>query len=236
MFKKLKKYIFVLVLQLTVCLIIPSKKIRKYIVALIASVDLLFFFSRKIYNKHKSKFGISLLHNLKRDYEQLILGRIASGIYDNDKNHLNLQNYCRNFYTDILIMERFYSFLRKDGKVVFNIENDKYYLTDENISIFDAFLLHRVTVYKKNKYIYKYVYDYKEIFTGILFLFKNIINVFKRKCDKVDLDLFLDKVNYIVGFAKVRQLSISLNMKGFSQEFLDYISQKFPEIKIYVCD
>ena len=234
MIKKLKKYIFVFALQLTVCLIIPFKKIRKYIIALIGFVDLLFIFSRKIYNKHKSKYDISLLHNLKRDYEKLILGRITSKVYCKKTNVLNLQNYCRNFYTDVLIMERFYSFLRKESDVCFNIENDKYYLTDENISIFDAFLLHRVTVYKQNIYFYKYVYDYNEIFTCILFLFKDLINVLKIECDKRDLDLFMNKVDYVRDFAKVRNLTLCFRFQGFSHEFISIFTEKYPEINIKI--
>ena len=140
--KRKIKEMLIICLQLIVCYLITSKKSRKYIIALIVSIDFIFILSRKMYNKHKSNYNISLLHNFKRDYEKLILGRITNISMKKNKNYLNLQNYCRNFYTDILMIERYYSFLRKGGEIVLNIENDKSYLSNETISIFDASLLH----------------------------------------------------------------------------------------------
>ena len=233
--KKIKKIICILSFQLTICYIMPIKKIRKLFLFIVAFLDFLIFVTWQKYKKYISKIGInSLLQNENRNYDKLILGRKYIDENATINNCLDLRNYGRNFYTDILIMKRYYSFLKTDGVVEFIVYNDNSLLFGEYISIFDASLLHKVTVYKHNKYLYKYVYDYKEIFSGILFLLKGFNNFPKMKSDKLDWNLFMNKIDYVRNFAKVRNLSLCFRFKGFSHELISLISEKYPKIKIKV--
>ena len=226
--KKIKKIIGVLILQTTFCYILPVKRIRKLILAFVAFLDFLIFVTWKRYKKYKSKMGInSLLQNLNRNYDKLILGRKYIDENDAINNCLDLRNYGRNFYTDVLIMERYYSFLNKNGVVEFNIFNDYSYLNGNYISIFDATLLHRVTVYKHNKYLYKYVFEYKELFTGLIFMFKNFNHIFKQKPNSENLDGLFQKIDKVVEFATSRNISIRFKLHGFPQEFIDIFDRKY---------
>lgn len=230
---KIKKIISVSLFQLTLCYILPIKKIRKPVFILMLILDFLIFVTWKRYNKYKSKIGINgLLQNLNRNYDKLILGRKNIDENVSINNCLDFRNYCRNFYTDVLFMERYYSFLKKNGVVEFNISNDYSYLNDNFISIFDASFLHKVTVYKHSKYLYRYVFDCKEIFTGFIFMFKGLIDIFRRYSDSNKLDRLLLKIDNVVEFATSRNITLHFKLHGFSKKFIDSFAKKYPNVVI----
>ncbi len=107
---------------------------------------ILFYVGSKRYKQYISSHTISLTKNLQRNYDFLILGSKNITFSENHSN-LDLRNYGRNQYTDFLIVQRYYSFLKKGGTVRILIDlADKTYQSSSKISYFDYPLLHKVTL------------------------------------------------------------------------------------------
>lgn len=96
------------------------------------------------YREYMSVRIIDPKKNLTRNYKYIYLG-IQDG-KTTDKSILDLRGYSRNFYVDSLLVQRYYSFLGRDGVIkIFSGMNSKY-IEDEKISVLDYPLLHPVTL------------------------------------------------------------------------------------------
>lgn len=145
--------------------------------------------------------------NLKRNYDYMILGNRNIDI-DVSKNSLDLRNYKRNIYTDILVMERFYSFLKKNAEIKFYIDrNDEKVFHEKRISKFDYEFLHRVTLMEHNISQVSFKYKIYKIIVAIKFLFVNK-NFVKRKSTLKALNKIDNQVEqYVKSFCEKRNLN-----------------------------
>lgn len=127
-----------------------------------------------------------ILKNMTRNYDMLILGERKNEFACNEKSFLDLTNINRNFYTDILILERYHSFLRRQGLIVFHIDcgNTKY-LNDNKISEFDARFLHRVTLMEHNIYKNYFGWLFRDSITGVKYV---LFKLFKIKSPKIEME------------------------------------------------
>ena len=69
-----------------------------------------------LYRRFIKKRLIDPKANFKRNYSKLLLGEINSSV-SVDENTLDLRGYHRNAYTDVLLAERYYSFLSNNGYI-----------------------------------------------------------------------------------------------------------------------
>lgn len=154
---------------------------------------------------------------LKRNYSSIVLGKQYS-IIKTDKDSLNLQNFNRNLYGDILIMKRYYSFLHKDGiiKFLINGRDEKYY-TVTKISIFDYPLLHHVTLLEHGINPKSFLVKLKKIFIGYVYLYIVSLRINLRKY-KTQKQYSISEKNmlYIKDFCKNRNVNV---------EFIDVSNQ-----------
>lgn len=109
------------------------------------------------YRKYISKKIPDIFSNMTRNYDVLILGDYGVAKKYTDKHDFDCSNYYRNFYTDYLVAQRYYSMLKKGGiiKIYINGHNKKYF-SQKKISPFDYGFLHMVTCMEqevKNKSI-----------------------------------------------------------------------------------
>ncbi len=216
-----RKLLLLLLLLLSILFIHNSMLIYIDVVCLI--IYLFVIVTWIIYMRHCQKITPDFLIDLKRDYEYIHVG--TRRLYEN--RGLDLANLNRNFYTDIKIIERFYSLIKENGYISMEIKNDRNYIIQNKISPFDYCLMHPVVVYSESYYKYKYVYKYKEIFTGIYYFFiKYIIKRDKLdNCNYVELNKFISKLYDLSEFAKERGLLLQVELKDFDEKYIDKIKQ-----------
>lgn len=185
--------------------IIVFKVNDKYLYAIYFIINLILLFIIISYIKYEQyiKLVVPDIHtNLYRNYDVLILGNRKLDI-EIKKNYLDLRNYKRNLYTDILILERYYGFLKDNGKIIFYIcKNDCKNLYSKHISIFDYEFLHSVTLLEHDLKIKSVKYYCYKVFRTIKFVLinKDIIRDFR-----VVNDVYIDE-NYIKEFCEKRNL------------------------------
>ena len=180
-----------------------------------------------IYKKYLSTYVPDIMKNLTRNYDKIILGdkRLASKQGDLHGSVLDLTNYSRNLYTDILILERWYSFLRNNGTVYFNIDVGSHRcLFEDAISFFDDAFLHQVTLLEHGKDIFSNKYKIIQYQKGLYFLFikrRNIhINKKKRVLNNEEIQILKDKFNEIEAFCKNRNINVVFNFFNSEQAFI----------------
>lgn len=144
-----KMYIF---MTLMICL---------YCVTLLSVIGLI------NYRKFMSERVIDPKKNLKRNYKRIYLGIMNGDIAD--ENTLDLRGYHRNFYVDSLLVQRYYSFLAKDGTIIIFSGKDIHYVNDNKISMLDYPLLHPVTLMEHGIKPQKYLF-YNPLI-GLVFVF-----------------------------------------------------------------
>lgn len=151
------------------------KKIMSGIVGgvVFAALGYLSAVGRKKYVSYCEKQIPDIFRNPERNYDEIVLGEYPGKYISEEKKSkcLYLNGYKRNFYTDILIMERYYSFLRKGGTIIFVMDlNNKKYFTKNRISIFDDKYFHVVTLLEHGKNTDTMKYQLSEYYKGFLFL------------------------------------------------------------------
>ena len=103
---------------------------------------------QKKYRIHCDKIIPNMMTNLERNYDSIVLGELTNiQKFDIEEKTLILGNFYRNLYTDELVMQRFYSYLKRGGTVYFVIDRCK--LSDirsKRISPLDYVFLHDVTL------------------------------------------------------------------------------------------
>ncbi len=96
-----------------------------------------------VWFRYKSAKRFNPIRKPERNFPALLLGNDKT---DGRKDALDMRESDRNIYTDILVMERYYSLVKKGGTIVFCIDRrDKRYL-GKGVSLLGRYLLHPVTL------------------------------------------------------------------------------------------
>lgn len=219
-----KKFCFVLfMVVLFLGIFLPISQVYNLVSLIVFFLSLLIIMSWNYYMNYCNSIVPNFLINLNRNYEYIILGNINN---ENENNSLILKNYKRNLYTDILIMERFYSLLKPGGTCIFYIKNDKNYILCNKISPFDFCFLHPVTIYEHSKRIFTYVFQFKEIFSGIPFLLSKFTSSFSSRIDEEDLIQLENMLLEINNFSIKRNFRIILRLNDFPNDYVLEMNNK----------
>ncbi|WP_418223333.1 hypothetical protein [Clostridium isatidis] len=229
---KKKKLLLILFICSLAGLIINNYIIRSILLIGI-SIIIFYIIGKKKYTSHINNRIPNIMENLVRNYDNIILGN-ESKIYENkiNKNEKNLYltNYSRNLYTDILILKRWYSFLRKEGIVHFNIDcKNRKYLFSEKISIFDDEFLHQVTLMEHGKDISSKKYKIIKESKNILFVFQNNFRTKSKKYDNLtseDVQKLIFKIKSIDSFCKVRNIQLKIYFYNCNDILLENIKKE----------
>ncbi len=168
-------------------------------VVLLMCVIVLSFGGLLLYRRFIRKRLIDPKFHLKRKYSRLLLGEINPSV-SVDENTLDLRGYRRNAYTDILLAQRYYSFLAKDGRIEIYACGSDYYTNSKKIPLLDYLLLHPVTLMENGISLNVRKYIIFNPVIGVVFLVSILINSLHCKgvSDKknfVELKLFCEKRN-----------------------------------------
>ena len=166
---------------------------------LLVCVILIAFGGLLLYRRFIRKKLIDPKVHLKRNYSMLLLGEISPSVHV-DENTLDLRGYCRNAYTDMLLAQRYYSFLAKDGRIKIYRCGSNYYMNSKKIPLLDYLLLHPVTLMENGISLNTRKYIVFNPVVGVVFLASIFINSLpcKRMSDKknfAELKLFCEKRN-----------------------------------------
>ncbi len=174
-------------------------------VLLIISLTISFSFAGLVlYRRFIGKRLIDPKKNIKRNYSRLLLGESDAKICLDD-NTLDLRGYCRNAYTDILLAERYYSFLASDGYIEIHGVDSKYYNDSNKISSKDYLLLHPVTLLENGISTNKRKYVLLNPIVGIVFLVSMLKNLFLKK-HVTDEKIF----NVLILFCESRNICLKI--------------------------
>lgn len=166
------------------------------LVALLLLTIVISFIGLLLYRRFIGKRLVDPKSNFKRNYSRLLLGEINSSV-SIDENTLDLRGYCRNAYTDILLAQRYYSFLAKNGCVeIYGCESN-YYKYSKKISPVDYLLLHPVTLLENGISSSSRKYAQFNPFVGIVFLISIIKNTFAKK-DSSDKEIFDELMDFCI--------------------------------------
>ena len=108
------------------------------------------FFGKIINAKEKWHRAPELLNDDKRNYDMLILGYKMpqnKEVY----NGLDMTITYSTLYSDFLLMQRYYSLVKKGGTIIFNLPENRLYYKKHRLSIFTLNMLHPVTILEHSK-------------------------------------------------------------------------------------
>jgi hypothetical protein len=218
-----------------VILFIVCKTIAfKVIIALIFVLLCAYFLSSKFRKKYNRQKFPGTVNSTIRNYDSIILGK--RNVSQEKGKVLDLTNTKRNLYTDIKILQRYYSFSKKSGRVVMCVDyKDKAFLTANVISDFDVTALHEVTLweYKINKGSkqYKIKSAICDLIFPVCYFFNKIspINRLSKKdySDKVIYDL-RSSLTYVNEFLKERDRKLKVIFYNISPEKFNELSKVLP--------
>lgn len=176
----------------------------KTIVCMGEALSVFFVISEKKYREYcRLKFP-GTVGSKQRNFDCMLLGKYNKEQMQN--NTLDLSGYGRNFYTDCLIVERYYSFLRPNGVVKIMIDaSDSRYLLREKISRFDITALHEVTLWEHGIDTHCRWYKVYLKVIGALFVLGTISVPMVRRSYR---RLPIQQMNNIVEFCKERELQV----------------------------
>lgn len=212
------------------CCVVAIAFVNNWLIKIFFVIGLLcFLMGITEYKKYRVYIGNkvpSLMGNMTRNYDEMILGDENSEISKNEptnKKCLNLTNYGRNLYTDVLIMERWYSFLKKGGTVCFSIDcGNKRYLFDNNISLFDDEFMHQVTMLEHGKDVTSK--KYKAINYGKSFLFSLYANHSRSGKRRVLSEDEVQRINKMIEranmFCQIRNIHVEYIFYNCNDESL----------------
>lgn len=175
----------------------------KITVCMGAALSVFFVISEKKYREYCRKKFPGTVGSKQRNFDCMLLGKYNKEQKQN--NTLDLSGYGRNFYTDCLIVERYFSFLRPHGVVKIMIDaSDSRYLLKEKISRFDITALHEVTLWEHgiDKRCRWYNVYLKVI--GALFVLGTISTPMVRNYRGMPIQ----KMKNIIEFCKERELQV----------------------------
>lgn len=175
------------------------------------------------------------LMNSRRNYDKLLIcdKKYINKVNINSEDTLILTNYNRNFYTDIKILERFYSFLHTKGECIFIFDFNRYsYFKNKKINSMDYPFLHPVTLYENNIYVDSILYKINRILNKYKILFYKI-GIYKiTNNKKVDIDQIETDIEKLNNFAKERNIYIKILIKNLNYKLLKkYSNIKYQKIQ-----
>lgn len=183
----------------------------------------------KKYKSYRADLVPNIFENLIRNYNELTLGDRddVPSLHNNDVLHLD--GYYRCFYSDYLILQRFYSMLKNGGTVRLHINcKRRAYFDKSTIPFLDYGFMHRVTMmenhisktglsYKMNKFfsIYKVLFhkwriEYHDDETVIKWLTKGLPKMVDF-CEKRNLKLIIMVKNDTSEIRKVFAQNVQSN-------------------------
>lgn len=147
--------------------------------------------------------------DLKRNYDRILLGEISKQERVLE-NTLDLRGYHRNAYTDILLAERYYSFLKQNGCIDLFVSNTDYYIKTNKINPIDYPLIHPVTLLEHGipEFIYKYALLNPMI--GLMYFFFRIGNPFHWTEGECHMDTRLEP---LACFCEERRVCLIVHSK-----------------------
>jgi hypothetical protein len=222
----MKKEIVLLVTLIGAILvfIIIDNWIFRGIVVFTLLCTVLFVIGNRKYCRFMRKRIPNIMKDLTRNYDKIVLGKIYNDRLDQtniDEKKLDLTNYCRNLYTDILILKRWYSLLKVGGSVCFNIDcRSKKYLFDNKISVYDDRFLHQVTMLEHKKDIYSKKYKISKCCKAILFLFLSYFDKNNKNSNlsKNEICCLKQKIEEINSFCEIRNIKVIYNFYNCSKD------------------
>ena len=166
------------VIGLLCCTLFVTSKIIKIMCLATTVIIIYLYLSSWSYRKYLKKFPGTVDSKI-RNYDYMLLGTL--GHPDSCGVCLNLCGVNRNFYTDWLLVERYYSFLKKEGEIIVKASGGRGYFNSKKINRFDIPALHEVTLWENG--IDCRGKQYNSILVGnqILFLIYVVLSFIKGK-------------------------------------------------------
>lgn len=189
--------------------------------------------SERAYRKYKTAKFPGTVGTTMRNYDNMVLGKAAVGKNCRQRlkltgESLDLTAIGRNFYTDKLILERYFSFLKPGGEAVFCMDcGDTAYFDDKYISRFDAIGLHEVTLWENGIDVRSGEFEKSERINSWLFLISRLLMRIGRI--KAVYDLPVTEMAEIKKFCDVRNFQVQ-----FILYHADHTNKK--EIPVGLCD
>lgn len=176
-----------------------------------------------VYSRFMDGAVPDLLRNRKRNYDAILLGSRNPGAALSGGT-LNLSNFRRNLYTDVLLVHRWYGFLRREGVLILPVDcGDREYLTGDRISVFDNRFLERVTLLEHGKDMKSIRYFCEEYVKGIPFLFHigrrrppGRMRSPSRKRNPPSLKSLAEAMAYLDAFAGPRHFRVRLCLRSYT--------------------
>lgn len=167
----------------------------------------------------------------KRNYDEMIIcDEMYKKHIDKSPNIYVRTNFNSNFYTDFLILERYYSFVKEKGKIIFVFDgkNNKYFKSKKIDSLEYPFL-HPVTLRENNIKLDSLKYKLiKHINPMKILLYKLKIHTIRsyKQCNQFLLE---EKIEKLYTFTSERNMRLKIILKNLSN--IDELKAKFKDIE-----
>lgn len=168
--------------------------------------------SERAYKRYKILKFPGTVGSMLRNYDNLVLGKASLRKLVNKHlgmsgETLDLMAIGRNFFTDRLIFERYFSFLKPSGKAIFCVDcGDAAYLNNKHISRFDEIGLHEVTLWENGIDIRSREYVKTEKINSCFFLISRLLK-YNRKINMVS-NLPVEEMVEIKKFCEIRNICV----------------------------
>lgn len=202
--------------------------------AFVLMIGFIFWFQKREFIKFLESIIPNLFINSNRGYKIITLGE-KKNFSHSDEEKLDMSNFYRNFYTDFLIIKRYYSFLDREGSFMLDLrEVSKNYFGMNKISTLDYWLLHEVTLIEhdvdRDSFILK-IFLLKAIVLFSLSKFRFLKKDFSYfSVDNFDESLLFD----INNFLDERDLKMVIMVPVDSQREMTRLLNNFNAIKLLI--
>ena len=163
-----------------------------------------------------------------RNFDSLILGStyVWKAIRKNKYNHRNTISfafYGRNIFISFLILKHVFSFLKKNGKILFFIDLNNDLIDNKKLSYVDKLIMHDISLKKLMLKRAPHFYSVFPIFFQFIFSCKLMISLFLNKNSSQELNYesistFASKINE---FCQTRQLRLHLVFINYNKSKID---------------
>lgn len=204
------------------------------VAAFVLMIGFIFWFQKREFIKFLESIIPNLFINSNRGYKIITLGE-KKNFSHSDEEKLDMSNFYRNFYTDFLIIKRYYSFLDREGSFMLDLrEVSKNYFGMNKISTLDYWLLHEVTLIEhdvdRDSFILK-IFLLKAIVLFSLSKFRFLKKDFSYfSVDNFDESLLFD----INNFLDERDLKMVIMVPVDSQREMTRLLNNFNAIKLLI--
>lgn len=175
--------------------------------------------SMKRYARYiKNKFPGTVSSTI-RNYELIVIGNRVGPSADGE---LNLTGYNRNLYTDYLILQRYYGFLKKNGKVRLEIDPQRgNYFFGKKINVLDYPALHEVTLWEHGIDVRSWTYPiFRQLVAACFDLICLLIRV------KQSGPVHMGELEDISSFCRKKELSLEIVVYADREKYKDIFEEK----------